>query len=774
MNITLKLTYKKTLVHERCCFGCLFALYCFALFASFKVFSLENIDILFAQEQIQLDGILDEAVWERANRFELNYVTDPYENTQSPVKTNAYIFENGGSIFIGFEALDPEPQHIRAYLRDRDTVWEDDLVGVVLDTYGSQKLGHHFYVNPKNVQIDSIENESTGAMLDDWHARWYSQTSMTADGYSVEIEIPMSSLQFRAGSGKKQWSLELVRLFPRDVKYRMSHLKKDRNNECSLCQLAKVSGFERAQSQSQFYATPSIFGTHQQNRNVYESAPWQKIHSYGVGVDAQWNISSDEVASLTINPDFSQIEADNAQLSVNNTFSLYFPEKRQFFLQNQNYFDSFYQLLHTRNLISPDVGLKYTARSNRQVFAALVANDTGTSLLIPGNLGSATTRLESESTNAAFRYRYDFNANDSIGLMTTYRNAEQYYNHVLGIDGQFRFTDSTSIRWQILGSETQYPDQLSQTLCYECSNEASLRSPGDVTLQDYGWQIEFSHSKRNWWVYTNHIRNGKDLRLDLGFQDTVDYEYHLLKSGYISYKPFLIWNKQQIWGAYNKETNIKGETLSDNREIQLELSGNLQSEISVGIGRQRQVGQRFDVSRLQIDGNTPFFELDFAFVYAQFRPKRDIYSSMLLRKGEAIDYANNRPAKQLYWQPIISWDATEQLFFKVTYTYENLDSGGQNLYIARLIDLRTTFQFNNASKIRASLIHNNIGFSPDNYNHPVDHQFRSLGTQVVYSYRLDAFSAFYLGYSSNSVENDMLGRLTQEEQNLFAKFTLSY
>ncbi|WDE11128.1 carbohydrate binding family 9 domain-containing protein [Thalassomonas haliotis] len=729
--------------------------------------------IPFLQENIILDGKLDETGWKKAQSYRLAYATEPFENIQAPVDTRVYVFESGDTLYVGFIARDPEPEKIRAYLRDRDKVWQDDLVGLKLDTYGTQKLAYHFYVNASGVQIDTIESELSDSLRDDWDANWQSATARTQQGYTAEFAIPLKSMNFSEKDGDKHWRLEFLRWYPREVKYRLSHIAVDRNNSCSLCRLVPVQGFANTPGSDTLTIFPSAVSSYSEKKPSLTDQNWQSSQDWELGADISWQITSDDLLSATINPDFSQIEADSAQLSLNNNFSLFFPEKRRFFLENQSYFDSMYSLVHTRNIVEPDVGVKYTSRKDQHTLAVLLANDQATHLRIPGNLNSSTTKIGEESINGALRYRYDFDDDASIGVLSTVRQASNYHNYLLSVDSKYRFTESTTMRWHLLNSSSEYPWQLAGQLCSGCSNESSLRAPGDKSLTGSAWQIELDHTARNWWLYGQYKQNGEDFRADLGSEDKADYKFYQGKSGYVLYERS-IWNKLEFWAGYSKETNINNELLANNTEIQFNLHGPMQSRISTGAGKQKKAGLRYDKNSTKITGNTPLFDLDFAFIYGEFRPAQSIFLSTLLRKSDTIDYANNRLARQFYWQPIVQWDVNQHFYFKMTYTYEDLDSGGDNLYIARLADIRANYQFSAASKLRFSAIHNNLSFNPGNYIHGRDQGFQSLGSQLVYSYRFNALSTFYLGYSSNAVETDQLGKLVQQERNLFTKLTLSF
>ena len=132
----------------------------------------DTIVVPYLSETITLNGILDDEAWQRAREIPLNVVTRPFENTAPPVKTIARIFENGDTIYIAFTAYDDDPSAIRALFRDRDSVWDNDLVGVKLDTFGDSRLSYQFFVNPHGIQTDSIENQMTLSESASWNAIW--------------------------------------------------------------------------------------------------------------------------------------------------------------------------------------------------------------------------------------------------------------------------------------------------------------------------------------------------------------------------------------------------------------------------------------------------------------------------------------------------------------------------------------------------------------------------------------------------------------------------
>jgi len=731
----------------------------------------QSLSIPYYQQSIILDGQLDEAIWQKAQHFPLNYTIEPFENTKAIVQTDVYIYESGENLYVGFKAQDPQPEKIRAYLRDRDKVWNDDLVGFKLDTLNTHKLAYHFYVNAKGIQIDSIESGITQSYNDNWDAIWQAKTAMTSQGFTAEFIIPLSQLNFADEAGVKHWSAEFIRSYPREFSYKMSNVSQNRENNCSLCQLQPISGFKEAKQSTNMTFVPSLVVGKNEQKNLSTQENWESENNAEVGGDFSWNISSDSLFSATINPDFSQIELDNAPLNINNNFSLYLPEKRRFFLENHNYFDSLYNLVYTRNILSPDLGIKYTQRSGNSTFAFLASDDESTRLLIPGNLNSTLAIIDEKAINTALRYRYDFSNDSSLGVTNTIRESENYHNYVFSIDGRLRFSESTFLDAQLISSTTEYPADFDKNICFKCDSESSLRVNSSDELTDTAWQVNFSHTKRNWWLSAYHKYKGEDFRADLGFVSKIDNKESQIRAGYVFYPQSSVWNKVEFWAGADKETNINNELISDNVEIQLNLNGVMQSRISTGIGKQTKVGLRFDPSITNITDNSDQFDIDFSFFYGEIRPIANFYISNLLLKSDAIDYANNRKGEKIQLLPIIQWDVNEAVNIRLGHTYEKMKAANEHLYTANLTDVRVNYQFNSDSKVRLSLIHNNVVFNPSNYTFNVDKKSKSLGSQLVYSYRFDALSAFYFGLSSNAIDNDATQGLTTNQKSVFLKLS---
>lgn len=739
-----------------------------------------NLDIPNIAGEIDLDGELDDVQWQQAKQLELNYVTHPFENTRPPVSTQVKIFENGVTLYVSFTAQDPMIEDISAFYRDRDGIWSDDLVGIKLDTYNDSRLAYQFFVNPHGIQADSIQNEMTGRESDSWDGIWQSAGKIVAGGYQVEMAIPLRILNFEEGSEHKVWGAEFVRYYPRADRLRISNMPLDRNNACNLCQMGSIEGFKQAKQGKNLALIPTLVLGKGQSRDLEENVEWQDSNNQEIGLDVKWGITPEISLQATFNPDFSQVEADVAQLSINDTFALFFDEKRTFFLENTDYFSSNYNLVYTRNVGAPDYGAKVTGRIDQHTFGFFVANDESTTFLVPGNLGSSIANIEQESLNLALRYRYDLSEQLSVGWTSTLRDAEGYYNYVNSIDARYQLTDKDTFRAQILRSDTQYPIDLYKEFCDDnCEqdedfSETAIRLKKTKAFSGRAYRISYAHEERDWNVFLNRNSHGADIRTDLGFGSLADRHQSVVGGGYNWYSENTWWNKIRLSGDWDISHNDNNELIEKESEVSLSMNGQLQSFFKVEWQKRDKVGLRDDPSKLSITNNSTLFTEQQGSFYFEMRPSPSWYISTFLRYGDHIDYDNNRLGKQLFVRPTVNWNIGKSLQFKLRHTYQNLDVNSQQLFTANLSDFRATYQFNQRQFLRLILVYSDIERNQQNYTFDVDASRKGLGTQLLYSYKLNPLTKFFVGYSDSAYQDDVLTSLTKNERSVFMKFSYAW
>lgn len=747
-------------------------LYCLLLLgsASAEVLAAEPLSIPRVTPAIVVDAELNEPQWQQAREMPILYNTWPAENTPAPVKTMARVMEDGEFFYISFVAEDPDPSQIRAYYRDRDKMWDDDSIGIKLDTYHDSKLAYQFFVNALGVQGDAIENEITKTESDAWDGIWQSAGKITATGYQIEVAIPLRLLNFNDRLDLQRWKLELLRFYPRDVRHRLSTNKILREDPCWICQMQTVEGFSGARQGNHFTLVPSLVMGVEQQRDVTPqgNSDWQSDRNIEPSLDVKWGITPDISLNATLNPDFSQIEADEAQVSMNDTFALFFDEKRPFFLDNADYFSSPLDLVYTRNVSSPDAGLKLTGRVDQQSFAVFAANDKDTTFIIPGNISSDLGYINAKSDNAVLRYRYDLNPKLSLGWISTLRSSDDYHNYVHGLDLKYQATAQDKVVAQLLHSDSAYPQQLAA----QFDGEAKLRLGED--LSGVGQYLAYEHESRSFTWYSRYLGYSEDFRADMGYMPQTDWNKYVHGAGYQWFSETNWWNNIELRGDWDISHSQAGELLEKEAEAELIVHGPLQSELSLMLTERDRVGSRLDGSRLVVDANSQLFTEHTIGTYALVQPWSGVYIEVESEFGDKLDFRNNRLGDGLEIAPEIRWNANMHAQVALRHTYRTLDADDAEVFTANLTDLRLSYQFSVRSFVRLALIYSDIRQNPANNLGPVTEQSEDLGMQLLYSYKLNPQTLFFAGYSDHAYSDDEIQQLTRDDRSVFLKFSYAW
>jgi len=424
-----------------------------------KVFEIPKTD-----SKISINGILDEEAWSDALKFNLDIELMPAENVPAPVDTECYMIYDTNHLYVGCRAFDPEPEKIRAYLSDRDEALHDDNIGLIIDTFNDENRAFAFFVNPLGIQVDEIMSNGGSDEDDSWDAIWISAGQITDFGYVIEIAIPFRALQFQPSEEDQIWGFALVRNYPRSRRHQISSFPLDRNEiQCILCQLPKIKGFSGAEPGRNIELDPTVVGLYSEEREDFPDGPMKKQESFGnIGISGRWGFTNNMTLSAALNPDFSQVEADVAQLNINKQFALYYPEKRPFFMEGQDFFETPIQALYTRSVADPAWGVKISGKGGKNTIGFFSAQDQLTNLIFPGSQGSNSGFLDQRSFSNVLRYRRDIVGGSTLGVLMTDREGDDYHNRLAGLDGLLRLNKSDVVTFQFLGSQTAYPDSLAE------------------------------------------------------------------------------------------------------------------------------------------------------------------------------------------------------------------------------------------------------------------------------------------------------------------------
>ncbi|HEX2643020.1 MAG TPA: carbohydrate binding family 9 domain-containing protein, partial [Thermoanaerobaculia bacterium] len=211
-----------------------------------KPLAARKFEVRRATSAIKVDGTLDEPAWAAALVYDLPYEWAPGDNTPPPVKTDFLVTYDDDNLYVAWRAYDPDPSAIRAHLMDRDaidTFVQDDHVVFMVDSFNDERRAFQFRVNPLGVQADAIFSENEGIEDFSFDMIWASAGRITAEGYVVEVAIPLNQIRFPRTSEPQTWGFDVGRSYPRSVRHRLAAYPRERGNTCLLCQVDKVGGF---------------------------------------------------------------------------------------------------------------------------------------------------------------------------------------------------------------------------------------------------------------------------------------------------------------------------------------------------------------------------------------------------------------------------------------------------------------------------------------------------------------------------------------------------
>ncbi|WP_372626073.1 DUF5916 domain-containing protein [Arsukibacterium sp.] len=733
----------------------------------------DEIPTLVPDPRIVVNGKLDEPVWQHARRITIHFMTQPTDQGISDIGTEARVFDDGQTLYIGFIAPDPQPDKIRAFYRNRDNIWNDDVVGVKIDPYNNKQLAYQFFANPLGSQADSIENAQTGHESASWDGFWQAAGQLTDDGYVVEMAIPFAVMNFPPQAGLKTWALEFVRFMPRDQRVRLSSARISHANKCWVCQMPAYRGFAQATSSTNVIIAPSLVAGRSEQRNVRQHQDWQGENNVELSLDAKWAISPDITLNATLNPDFSQVEADVQQLSVNNPFTLFYAESRPFFTENADYFATPHNLVHTRNISAPNAGAKVTGRTGQHTYGFFAADDDSTTLVLPGNLGSDIAVMDTASKNLAARYSFAYNNMISVGVIGTWREAGDYYNGLSGVDANIRLTAKDTVSLQWLYSQSRNAGQMG------LRGEASERYNTDQPFNGQAYRINYQHSERNWRWFGRYDARSKAFRADLGFMPETDWNKFTTGGEYIWHLAAdNVINRVRVSGDWDTTHNAAGEFIEDEAEGYAGIFGPRGSYLELGTYQRERVGRRLDNTSLAISGNTERFDEQGLSLFAEVSPAAGMMFFAFWQHGTALDLTNNRLSDQNRIELEGRYSFNRHLELSLRYNQTSMDYQSDRVFTANLTDMRLIYQFSNRSALRLVLLYTDLQRELENYQNMSQQQLnarsRQLNKQLLYSYNLNPQTVFFVGYSDGSLQDDELSRITPSERSAFLKFSYAW
>ena len=378
----------------------------------------------------------------------------PADGKPSSQRTEVYFGYDSRNLYAIFLCFDSEPQKIRARMTQRENIFGDDLVTVTLDTFHDQRRAYDFWANPFGVQMDDqwIEGQLFDTSFD---MLWQSRGRLTEQGYVVLMAIPFESLRFPS-TPEQTWGITFWRAIPRVNEFSSwPHISTRIEGE--LNQAATLRGLRNLSSGRNVQLIP--YGFLRSFRALDTLDPAQprfvsKTVDPYAGLDAKFVFKDSLVLDVALNPDFSQVESDQPQVTANQRFEVFFPEKRPFFLENARFFETPINLFFTRRIADPQFGIRLTGKKGPYTVAALLADDEspGQSVPVDDPLHGKRARF------LILRINRDLFKQSTLGLIYTEREFAGSSNRMGGLDGRLKWGKNWVASFQGVTSSTQFLD----------------------------------------------------------------------------------------------------------------------------------------------------------------------------------------------------------------------------------------------------------------------------------------------------------------------------
>ena len=446
----------------------------------------------------------------------------PGDGTPVTQPTKAYLSYDDMNFYVGF-VFDDDPKLIRARLAKRELIMSDDRISICVDTFHDHRHMYWFDVNPYGVQADG---NVTDVVEDDasWDTLWHSEARITENGYVGLASIPFRSIRFPSDE-EQTWGLILIRWI-------------NRNNESSMWpyvsrrrpglvqQEGDITGLRNISPGRNIQLIPYGLVAHSR---FLETGPPATPHFESdtearAGLDAKAVLKDAFTLDVTLNPDFSQVESDEPQVTVNQRFEVVYPEKRPFFMENGGYFKTPQQLFFSRRIVDPQFGVRLTGKAGSWAVGALAVDDRA-----PGEtVGADDPAYGRKAGIGVVRLQKELHGNSNIAVMAASRDFGPSHSRVFSVDTRLQLLPNWILTGQAMSSDTRLMD--------------------GTRLSGPAYFLMWAHSGEHFVSETTYTDRNPEFGAELGYFDRVDirrttqtvgYKWRPERKALISFGPVL-------------------------------------------------------------------------------------------------------------------------------------------------------------------------------------------------------------------------------------------
>lgn len=663
------------------------------------------------QQPPRLEDFLSDAPATRALRIDTFVQRNPGDGEPASERTVAYLSRDQSSLYVVFVCHDRQPQNVRAHLTKREQTLADDLVGVFLDTFHDRRRAYVFLANARGIQRDSALTEGQGEDVS-FDTLWESRGQFTPTGYAVWMAIPFKSLRFPSGAAMA-WGIGLTRRIPRTSE-EVFWPQVSRRVEGIVPQLTTVAGFEGVRPGRNVQMIP--YGAFA-DASFLDSATQQPRSDRDArgGLDLKvvgWDRFTFDV---TANPDFSHVETDDPQVTINQRYEVYFPEKRPFFLENASTFQTPETLFFSRRIVSPRWGTRVTGKAGRWIVGSLVAQD---------RLG--TGEPAGEALVGVARLQREVGRESTVGALVTSRDAGSTRNQVASIDARIR----VGPRWTVQAQLARSFDD---------------RADDDQAVQGTSSTIEVTRADRHLTLVNRYRDRSPHFASQLGFIPRTDIRQAFQLSSYrwrpkstrlLAFGPGLASSVTWDYAGRPLDREI-------NPHFGFEFGGATQVLISAFDNRETFANKEFPIRAAQLHVSSSWLKW--------------MELAGFFQRGTRINYAPAEGLTPFLGQTTdafarVTFRPAARLAIEQSYIFTRLESTASSegaphtgrIFAHQIARSRVSLQVTRALSVRAILDYNNIAS---------DERLTAIapGTRVradlLGTFQLNPWTALYIGYT---------------------------
>jgi len=684
----------------------------------------------------------------------------PQDGAPSTQRTDVYLAYDSRNLYAVFVAFDDDPESVRANLAPRENIQDDDRVGLVIDTFDDQRTAYGFRSSPLGVQWDGRWSEREG-FDSSYEAVWYTDAQLTADGFVVLMTIPFRTMRFPE-TLEQRWRIQLERLIPRssEESYWPAY---SQTVDGRLNQAAVLRGVRDVSPGRNIQLIPFAFVRSYDvlDADGVAGPAFTKDTEDDIGLDAKVVLKDSFVLDFTYNPDFSQVESDEPQVTVNQRFEVQFPERRPFFIENADYFSTETPLLFTRRIVDPEVGVKFTGRQGPWGIGTMLLNDEAPGL----RLAQTDPLYGDEADISVLRVFRDFGDQSRAGIMHTERELGETYSKVSAADTFLRLTENWFTELLMVNTENRLAD-------------------GTVmTGRQTNWR--FNRNGRNFIAHYHWTQQSDEFAVPLGF---LSRNYTPGAEGLHGFTEYRFWPEESWLDRigprvfFQNQEDLTGLRLYNELSPQLQMAWAGDSFFAAGVNGidERLRPQDFPGLATTRDYSQRRWFVDFStdlFSKIGFELGYDEGSviNLVPPLGAEPELADRKQiTAELRWRPI------DRLRVDTTYLSTSLDDrGGRgSIFDDTILRTRLNLQFTKEMSLR--LIAQYEDTKPTALSRLARDE--NLNLDVLFRYVLNPWSALYVGYNSNESNLQLVDTpqgpelvrtedLARDGQQLFVKFS---